>query len=344
MSAFENAQDAIAARILEAGVQGAKCTAVGANSKSQYQASDECWPLGTRDLDQVIAYEPTELVVTAGAGTRLRALESLLASEGQMLGFEAYRSGDATLGGAVACGVAGPARPFRGAIRDFVLGAQVLNGRGERLGFGGQVIKNVAGYDVSRLFAGSWGTLGVMLEVSLRVLPRPETEVGVAIECAVDDALKRMCELARSACPLSGAAYVDGVLHLRLSGFAASVGAAARRIGGSEIARAQGPWSCLTDADHEFFSLVKPMYRLSVPPATPHFPFDGHWLIDWGGALRWLATDVPASEWQASVMAAGGRVLPWPPSRPAWLHAGDARIDALQARIREAFDPECVFV
>ena len=316
---------------------------VGANSKAQLDTSTRCWPLATLDLDEVRAYEPSELVLTAGAGAKLKDLAAMLASEGQMLGFEAFNAEDATLGGAVASGIAGPGRPFRGAIRDFVLGVQVLNGRAERLAFGGQVIKNVAGYDASRLFAASWGTLGVLLEVSLRVLPRPETEVGIALDCGADAALQRMCALARSACPLSGAAYVDGVLHVRLAGAASSVEAAKQRIGAGEMHAWQEFWTSLADARHAFFCSETPVYRLSVPPAMPHLPVPGRWLIDWGGALRWLATDVPASEWLASVEAAGGQVLPWPPKRAAWLRSGDAAIDGLQARIREAFDPHGVF-
>jgi len=344
VSEREADQDALAARILEAAQSNAKCVPVGTNSKGQFETSDDCWRLSTLAFNEVLSYEPTELVLTAGAGARLGDLNARLASQGQMLGFEAFNGEHATLGGAVACGIAGPARPYRGAIRDFVLGCQVLNGRGERLNFGGQVIKNVAGYDVSRLFAGSWGTLGVMLQVSVRVLPRPEREIGVALECGVDDALKRMGELGRSACPLSGAAFVDGVLHLRLAGFASAMEAAAKRIGGSEIGVENGPWQSLTDARHDFFVSETPIYRLSLPSALPHLDIPGRWLIDWGGALRWLATEVPVSEWLPSVIKTGGRMLVWPPTRANWLRSGDAVIDGLQARIRKAFDPNGVFL
>ncbi len=344
MSELEPDQDALAARIREAAESSAKCAPVGANSKAQFEASDDCWPLSTLAFNEVLSYEPTELVLTAGAGARLQDLSTLLASEGQMLGFEALRGERATLGGAVACGIAGPARPYRGAIRDFVLGCQVLNGRGERLNFGGKVIKNVAGYDVSRLFSASWGTLGVMLHISVRVLPRPECEIGIALECGVQDALKRMCEFVRSACPLSGAAFVDGVLHLRLAGFASAVAAASTQIGGSEVSIEDGPWTHLTNASHAFFLTGMPVYRISLPSATLHLDMPGSWLIDWGGALRWLATEVPVSEWLPSVTKVGGRVLAWPPTRADWLHSGDAVIDGLQARIRDAFDPNGVFI
>ncbi len=343
MSAPEALSDAMTARILESAQSGARCMPVGANSKAQFEASGDHRPLGTLELNEVLSYEPTELVLTAGAGARLKDLSALLASEGQMLGFEALNSEHATLGGAVACGIAGPARPYHGAIRDFVLGCQVLNGRGQRLNFGGQVIKNVAGYDVSRLFAGSWGTLGVMLQISVRVLPRSECEISIALECGVEDALARMCELARSACPLSGAAFVDGILHFRLAGVASAVEAASKRIGGSEVSIAQGPWARLTDARHEFFSSGMPIYRLSLPSAAPHLDTPGNWLIDWGGAMRWLATEVPARNWLPEVMKVGGRVLAWPPARADWLRTGDAAIDRLQARIRAAFDPNRVF-
>ena len=343
MSAVRAIEDALAESILEAADEGAKCLPLGANSKAQRESSEAYRPLSTLALSGIRAYEPTELVLTAGAGTRLADIDARLASEGQMLGFEAFKGGDATLGGAVACGIAGPARAFRGAVRDFVLGVEVLNGRAERLRFGGQVIKNVAGYDVSRLFAGSWGTLGMMLSVSLRVLPSAEAQIGLALECEVDDALARMCSLARVPCPLSGAAYVDGILHLRLAGFSSSVDAARRRIGGSVVGVELGPWVNLANANHAFFASTVPIYRLVVPPATPHLPIDGEWLIDWGGALRWLATEVSSSDWMGSVVAQGGRALPWPPRRLAWLRSGDAGIDGLQTRIREAFDPHSVF-
>lgn len=335
---------ALQARIVDAGEQGSRCLPVGRNSKALFDKSNSEANLSTGSLHGISAYEPTELVMTAGAGTPLKEIEEALQVERQMLGFEAFNHQAATLGGAIACGLSGPARPFRGAVRDFVLGVEVINGRGQLLRFGGQVIKNVAGYDVSRLYAASWGTLGVIVSASVRILPRPEREVTLAIECEIAEAMTRMKALARKPLPVSGCAYFDGLLYLRLSGFEASVEAVQRRIGATRLADGDTFWSSISDAHHDFFKQDDaPIFRLSLPPATAHLPVPGQWLIDWGGALRWLKTRAPRSHWQPSVTEAGGRVLPWPARREDWLTTGDSAIDRLQRRIREAFDPKGVF-
>lgn len=337
-------KQALRERVLGAGEQGTKCLPIGRNSKGLFAESEVGERLSTQSLDEISAYEPTELIITADAGTPLTEIEEVLQGEGQMMGFEAFNRQAATLGGAMSCGLCGPARPFRGAVRDFVLGVEVINGRGQLLRFGGQVIKNVAGYDVSRLYAGSWGTLGVILSASMRVLPRPEREVTVGIECEIEQAITHMKVLGRKPFPVSGSAYLNGVFYLRLSGFEASVAAALRRVGGTQVTDGQKLWSSLCDAPHTLLEADDtPMFRLSLPPATYHLSVPGKWLIDWGGALRWLKTDVPRSHWQKSVTEVGGRILAWPPRREDWLATGEAGIDQLQSRIREAFDPMGLF-
>lgn len=336
--------DALQAQIMAAGKKGTKCRPVGRDSKALFNACEVGENLSTQSLHGITAYEPTELVITAGAGTPLIEIDSVLKGERQMLGFEAFNGREATLGGAIACGLCGPARPFWGAVRDFVLGMEVINGRGQHLRFGGQVIKNVAGYDVSRLYSGSWGTLGVIVSASVRLLPRPGREVTIGVECHIEEAITRMIEVASAPLPTSGIAYLDGILYLRFSGFDAAVEAALKRVGGTQIAEGQAPWPTLADAPHTFFKKDDSrLYRLSLPPATPHLAIPGKWLIDWGGALRWLKTHLPRSQWQQSVTQAGGRVLSWPAKRQSWLATGEPSMERLQSRIRQAFDPNGVF-
>ena len=337
-------KEALRERIIDAGTKGTKCLPVGGNSKALFGDSEVGEFLSTESLQEISAYEPTELVITAGAGTPLNEIETALQGERQMLGFEALGRQTATLGGAIACGLCGPARPFRGAVRDFVLGVEVINGRGQLLRFGGQVIKNVAGYDVSRLYAGSWGTLGVIVSASVRILPRPQREVTLGIECEIEQAITQMKTLGRRPLPVSGSAYCDGLFYLRLSGFEASVESAMRRIGATQLVDGHIFWSSISDARHDFFKRDDaPIFRLSLPPATAHLSIPGEWLIDWGGALRWLKTHEPRDHWQKSVTDLGGRVISWPAPREDWLTTGEPSTDSLQSRIREAFDPMGVF-
>ena len=341
MSSLQDSCGALCEAVVKAGEAGGKCIPIGQNSKSVLNAVAAENLLSTKELQGITGYAPSEFVVKAAAGTRVSELEKLLAAQDQILGFEAPFSEDATLGGAVASGLAGPARASRGGVRDFVLGVEIVNGRGEALSFGGQVIKNVAGYDVSRLFAGSWGTLGVIADVSLRVLPKPECETTLGLECGIEDALGRMNRLARSALPLSGSAFCDGVLYIRLSGFEATVRAVQGQIGGVQVGQGRAFWKSLVDFSHAFFSQAAPIFRISVPPATPHFCGQSEWLFDWGGALRWVAgCESGLQEW---VNTHRGVMLSWPVERERWIHAGDSSIDRLQAKIRNAFDPKGVF-
>jgi len=252
----------------------------------------------------IVDYQPSELVVTVRCGTPVAELERVLAAEGQMLGFEPPRFGSATVGGAVAAGLSGPRRPFAGAVRDFVLGVKLLSGRGEVLSFGGQVMKNVAGFDLSRVLAGSLGTLGVILEVSLKVLPRPEVELTLRQERAPETALTAMAELAGRNLPLSALAYEEPFLYLRLSGTEAAVAAAAAELGGERLAD-DAYWQALREQTLPFFTEGEAdLWRLALAPASPGPDLPGAWLLDWGGAQRWLRTSVPAGD----VFAAAARV------------------------------------
>jgi glycolate oxidase FAD binding subunit len=255
----------------------------------------------------IVSYEPTELVVTVRAGTRLADLEALLAQNGQQLACEPPHFGEAaTVGGMVAAGLSGPRRPWGGAVRDGVLGVRVLSGDGEVLHFGGEVMKNVAGYDLSRLMAGSLGILAVVLEVSLKVGPMPSAEATRVLEMEPEAALTRLAEWGRQPLPITAAAHVDGRLHLRLAGNESAVAEAAGRIGGDAPDESAAFWANLREQRLAFFAGDAPLWRLSLPPAANLTGLAGERLIDWGGAQRWLRSEAPAETVQAAAHDAGG--------------------------------------
>ncbi|MGE8475411.1 MAG: glycolate oxidase subunit GlcE, partial [Paraburkholderia hospita] len=227
--------------------------------------------------------------------TPLVELNAVLDDADQMLPCEPpLFDGKGTLGGAVATGLSGPRRPWAGSMRDFVLGCRVITGDGDHLRFGGQVMKNVAGYDMSRLLAGSFGSLGVLTEVSLKVLPKPRERRSFALKLGADEAMRELSAWRKAALPVSGACYVDGRLHVRLEGGSGSVKSAVDRIGGDEIDCAF--WDVLRDHQLPFFADARPLWRLSLPNATPLMQLPGDALLDWAGAQRWLKSDAAAAE------------------------------------------------
>jgi len=281
----------------------------GGGSKDFYGNELRGDVLDTRGYEGIVSYEPTELVVTARCGTPLAELEAELARQGQMLAFEPPRfSPQATLGGCVAAGLSGPRRAAAGAVRDFVLGARLLDGAGRDLAFGGQVMKNVAGYDVSRLLAGSLGTLGVILEVSLKVLPRPAAERTLRLDMDAARALESVNHWAGQPLPISATAWAGGVLSVRLSGAETAVKAAAVRIGGDALEPAQAAafWEGVREQSDPFFGDATPLWRLSLPSTAPDPAMPGRHLAEWGGALRWWKTAAPAAEVRAAAEKAGG--------------------------------------
>jgi len=279
----------------------------GGDSKTFYGGTTRGEPLVVTNHRGITHYAPTELVVTARAGTPLKELERALAKHRQMLPFEPPHFGDnATLGGTIACGLAGPRRPFAGAARDFVLGVKLLNGRGEILRFGGEVMKNVAGYDLSRLMCGALGTLGVLLEVSLKVLPQPAHHVTVREAMPVDHALESMNRLAGTPLPLSAAGHDGEHRCLRLSGAREAVDAARATLGGEVIDDGDGFWEGLREQRHEFFQSGPPLWRIAQAPASRLLDLAGDWFIDWGGAQRWLVSDAPADDIRTAAETVGG--------------------------------------
>lgn len=318
---------------------------VGAGSKAFYaghcQADDV---LEISGHSGVIDYEPSELVITARAGTRLKDIAGVLAAQRQMLGFEPPEfAGRATLGGTLACGFSGPRRPFAGSARDFMLGCKIINGQGEVLNFGGRVMKNVAGFDVSRLMVGSLGTLGVILEASLRVMAMPEVERTLSYQMPEKQALSKMNSLSGQAWPLSALAYDGERLWLRLSGADAALQVAVRQLGGDLENSGECFWQGLREQQLSFFDKPGDLWRVSVAPSTPPMDLSGDCLSDWGGALRWLKTGRPAADIHAAAQKAGGYAVCFrSDDKRDWLRL-DAGLQALQQAIRAAFDPLALF-
>jgi glycolate oxidase FAD binding subunit len=291
-------------RIRDAAARGVALRLRGGGTKDFYGNEPRGEVLDTRAYAGIVSYEPTELVITARCGTPLSEVEAILDKNGQCLPFEPPHFGAAaTFGGCVAAGLSGPRRASAGALRDFVLGARIVDGRGRALGFGGQVMKNVAGYDVSRLLAGSLGTLGLIAEASLKVLPRPPAERSLRLEMPQERALEAMQRWASQPLPISATAWHDGELLVRLSGSAAAVAAAAGKIGGEPLEPA--PWAAIREHAHPFFA-ASPLWRVAVPPVAPPLALPGAQLLEWGGALRWLAGPGPADAVREAAQRAGG--------------------------------------
>jgi glycolate oxidase FAD binding subunit len=333
------------ARVLGAAAAGATLRLRGGGSKDFYGGDLRGDVLETAAYRGIVAYDPSELVVTVRAGTPLADVEATLAASGQMLAFEAPHFGAATVGGCVAAGLSGPRRPYAGSLRDAVLGVTMMDGRGEVLRFGGQVMKNVAGFDVFRLQAGALGTLGVLLEVSFKVLPRPEMESTRVYTCNAEQALELMNRHAGLPLPLSGASFESGRLRLRLSGNAPAVQAAEARLGGDVDSEGAAYWQDLREHRLPFYAAETPLWRLSVPSTRASFAdSQTQELIDWGGAQRWLRTTHPAETIRARAHAAGGHATQFRNgARNATFQPLAPALRALHLRLKQTFDPAGVF-
>jgi glycolate oxidase FAD binding subunit len=317
----------------------------GGGTRAFYGGEPKGRPLEREAHAGVGHHEPRELVLTARAGTPLAELEALLAAAGQMLPFEPPRFGEAsTLGGAIATGLSGSRRPFAGSARDFVLGVKIINGRGEVLRFGGEVMKNVAGYDVSRLMCGALGTLGLLLEVSLKVLPQPEEELTLVQERDEEEAIRLMNLWSGRPLPISAACF-DGLhLRLRLSGTPTAVAAGRRRLGGELVDEERAFWRELDAQRLAFFCTDRPLWRLSLPSTTPPLALPGKQYIDWGGAQRWLVSTAPAAEIRRLAEAAGGSATLFRGGdRQRPFHPLPAGLARLHRHLKHAFDPEGLF-
>ena len=337
--------EALRRRVARAAASRTRLRIRGGGTKDFYGAALEGEPLDMAACSGVVAYEPRELVLTVRAGTPVDEIERVLAAERQMLPFEPPRfdegRGRATIGGTVAAGLSGPRRPYAGAVRDFVLGARIVNGKGEDLAFGGRVIKNVAGYDVSRLMAGAFGTLGVITEVSFKVLPRPALESTVAFERGQAEAIAEVNRWAGQPLPLSATAWQDGVLRVRLSGAPPAVEAARRKLGGEEVADADAYWTALREQRLPFFRPDVPLWRVSVAQTAAPLDIDAPTLVEWGGGLRWISGEADALAVRSSAERAGGHATLFRGGDKSVgvFHPLAPAVARLHRRLKDAFDP-----
>jgi len=334
----------LATQIAALAAAGGSAEIVGSGSKRFYGEVLDALPLEVAAHSGIIDYDPAELVITLRAGCRLREVESLLAGHRQMFGFEAPHFGpEATMGGTVASGLAGPRRAFAGSIRDFVLGAKILDGRGEVMQFGGRVIKNVAGFDLSRVLVGSLGTLGVILEVSIRVVPMFAMETTLAFEHgSADEHIRWVNELGSQPFPLSASAWHAGTSWLRLSGSEQGVNHAISELGGEQI---EFDWSELREHRHALFAPGQPLTRVSLPPASADLAKGRSQLIEWGGAQRWLSGEVNIDRFRQKAAKLGGSVCAFRghAADVAVFHPLAPAMLKLQRSIKSSLDPAGIF-
>jgi len=314
---------------------------VGGDTKRFYGRPVQAEPLAVSNHVGVVSYDPAELVVTVRAGTPLAVLDALLAGSNQRLPFEPPAFGAAaTIGGTIAAGLAGPSRASAGPVRDYVLGTRILTGDGRVLRFGGEVMKNVAGYDLSRLMAGALGILGVLLEVSLKVLPRPPAQRTLVLDLDEASTLRRMSEVARTGLPVSASCWHDGRWYVRLDGAERTLEAAAQRLGGHELGDAHAFWSAAREHELPCLARARSLWRVSVPPLSPPLDLPTPGLIEWSGSQRWYA-DVGADEVRRAAASAGGFAT-WfrgaPPDAEVFAPL-PAAVLHLHRALKKVFDP-----
>ncbi len=338
---MQHIADQLAESIRAAGAAKRPLRVRGGGTKDFYGGELSGDILDTREYSGIVDYEPTELVITARAGTPIADIEAAMLERGQMLGFEPPRFGEgSTLGGCVAAGLSGPRRAYAGSVRDLVLGIRMLDGNGVDLRFGGQVMKNVAGYDVSRLMAGSLGTLGVLLEVSLKTLPLPAAHVTLRREHTQSHAIELMNQWAAKPLPITATCHVDGALYVRLSGAEPAVRAARERLGGEEVSGGELFWAQVRDHRHSFFTSAPTLWRLSINPTSPALPFEGAQVIQWNGSLRWVAGGEPSAIRDAALRAGGHATLfRGGDKRAGVFHPLSAPVMGLHRRLKATFDP-----
>jgi len=329
---------------------GRQLTISGGHSKDFYGRSIKGDEFSLAGHAGVVDYDFRELVITARAGTTLQELTQVLADNGQMLPFEPPSFGNsATLGGTLACGLSGPRRPYSGSARDLLLGVRIFNGKAQPLDFGGQVMKNVAGYDLSRLMVGAMGTLGVLLQASIKVLPRPETELTLVQQQDAGTAINIMNQLAAQTIPLSAAAHLDNRLYLRFSSVESSVQKARKTVGGDLLEDGRFFWESLKEHQLAFFNSDKTLWRLSLPAATPELKLNGQTLYDWGGAQRWFISesegDNEQQEIRQALALAGGHATQFRHADRLGdvFHPLPAALMQIHRQLKTSMDPAGVF-
>ncbi len=332
-------------QVAAAQAQGRHLLLRGAGTKSflAQQADGEVLDVGGHR--GVVDYQPSELVLTVRSGTRVAEVNALLAEQGQYFPCEPPEfSGQATVGGMVASGWAGPRRPWSGSIRDYVLGCRLISGQGKHMRFGGQVMKNVAGYDVSRLMAGSFGCLGILTEVSLKVLPQPRSRVTRALDLGRRPAVDAFLRWRREGLPLSGLFHDGERMYVRLEGGRAAVAAAARTVGGEP--EDDGVWQALREHALPFFQQPGRLWRLSLPVGTVLQGLREPALMDWAGAQWWvkLSAGGDAGALRTLAAQAGGRADCYDkaPVQDRW-QLPEAGVLGLNRKLKAQLDPHGLF-
>ena len=322
---------------------------VGGNSKAFYGNPVRATTLDVSGHQGIIDYHPSELVVTVRSGTKLSELEAELKSNKQMLAFEPpQHSENTTIGGVIACGLSGPRRVACGAARDFVLGTTIINGKAEKLRFGGQVMKNVAGYDASRLMVGAQGTLGALLDISLKVLPMSETEVSLQMQIKLNTAVNNVQQWIKQGLPVTASCHINNHLYLRLSSTHSAVKQSLNTINSSYNTEEVDNdfWLTIKNQTHAFFSDTEKLWRCSHQPATKFYADIEHQLVEWNGALRWINSDI---DLRAIAQHYNGHATRYP-LNPAGINNNKQKPNIFQPlqpgllkihqRLKQAFDPE----
>jgi glycolate oxidase FAD binding subunit len=343
---------------------GGKIAIEGNNTKSWYGDNPTGEPLSTKSYTGIVDYQPEELVITVRSGTLLSEVEEVLAQKNQMFAFEPpHFSSNATIGGMVASGLAGPGRAQAGNLRDFVLGADIMDGTGRVLSFGGKVMKNVAGYDVSRLIPGSMGTLALLLDVSIKVLPKPAASKTLCFELPQAQAIQQMNTWASQPLPVSASAWIgkesQGLLFIRLAGAKAAVEAATSKmqqeIHAAEMTPTQALsfWASLREQEHTFFKRApgESLWRFAVNPMSPPMELPGETCIEWLGGQRWVKSSMTTIEAHALAAKHGGHATQFRGERIAGTSVFTSLLDnpltaplnAVQKQLRAAFDPDGIF-
>ncbi len=336
-----DSRETIAAQVRDAAEHKTALQLQGGNTKAWYGRSIQATPLCLAGHSGIVEYEPSELYITARCGTPLSMIEQVISGENQMLPFEPPHFGaPATLGGAVAAGLAGPRRISGGGVRDCMLGAEIINGKGEYLRFGGRVMKNVAGYDASRLMCGSLGTLGVLMSVTLRLLPQPQREQTVVMAETPADAIHKMNAWAGTPMPITATFHDGENLHVRLTGSSSTIEKCQNEIGGDRIEQSEHFWDRVREQTHEMFVPGVPLWRIRVPPSTRPLDLPEPCAMEWNGALRWYATQAEASTVRAIAREAGGQACQFrgPPIDQVF-HPLPPALLKIHERLKHAFDP-----
>ncbi len=344
--------DDLCKRVEDAARSGKKLRPVGGGSKHFYGGPLEGEDVDMRPWSGIVDYEPTELVITVKAGTLLSEVEAALSENNQELAFEPPRfSANSTIGGAVAAGLSGPARLARGPIKDYLLGCTLLDGKGQLLNFGGVVMKNVAGYDVSRVVPGSMGTLGIATSLSIKVMPKSISEATLVFDLGLNESIEQINQWQSTPLPINASVYDKGKLYVRLRGARAAIESALKTMSGVQMDQAQSVslWNNLRDQAHPFFEGEGDVWRLAVPPTTVDLALQGEQLIEWGGGLRWLkpTQNLSVETIRGAAERAGGHATLYrtrdESARAHAFHTPNKVMLNIQRRLKQQFDPAGVF-